>query len=75
MLFYVLFLALLPVLGVVYAAIVVTSIVDFFRPILKAAFFGIAAIVLLPRLLSVAPVIIVLAALVALANGVKRVVG
>lgn len=75
MLFYVMFLGFLPVLGTFCMALVVTSIVDCLRPIVKAVLIGIAAIVLLPRLLSIFPVIIALAALGALANGVKRIIG
>ena len=56
-------------------ALVVTSIVDCLRPIVKAVLIGIAAIVLLPRLLSIFPVIIALAALGALVQRVKRIVG
>lgn len=41
----------------------------------NVALIGITVIVLLPRLLSLLPVIITLAALGALANGVKNIIG
>ena len=71
MLFYVLLLGAAPILGVFCISYVATYLCS----ILKAVLIGIAAIVLLPQLLSVAPVIIALAALGALANGVKRIIG
>lgn len=75
MLFYVIFFAFAPALGLLYLFLAAFRIAEYLYPILKAAFFGIAAIVLLPHLLSVVPVIIVLAALVAVVRGVKRIVG
>lgn len=75
MLFYVIFFAFAPTLGILYLFLAAFCIADYFYPILKAAFFGIAAIVLLPRLLPAVPVIIILAALGALVQGVKRIVG
>lgn len=66
MLFYVIFFAFAPALGMLYLFLAAFRVADCLYPILKAAFFGIAAIVLLPQLLSVAPVIIVLAVLGAL---------
>ena len=71
MLFYILLLGAAPILGVFCISYVATYLCS----ILKAVLIGIAAIVLLPQLLSVAPVIIALAALGALANGVKRIIG
>ena len=71
MLFYVLLLGAAPILGVFCISYVATYLCS----ILKTALIGIAAIVLLPRLLSVAPVIIVLATLVPLVHGTKRIVG
>lgn len=71
MLFYVLLLGAAPVLGIYY----MTRIFLCIATILKAVLIGIAAIILLPRLLSAAPMIIVLAALIALVQGAKRIVG
>lgn len=75
MLFYVVFFGCLPTLVMFYVALAIASIADFLYPIIKAVLTGIAAIILIPRLLSAAPVIIVLVALVALVNGVKRIIG
>ena len=75
MLFYVIFFAFAPTLGLLYLFLAAFCIADYLCSILKAVLIGIAAIVLLPQLLSVAPVIIALAALGALANGVKRIIG
>ena len=71
MLFYVLLLGAAPILGIYY----MTRIFLCIATILKAVLIGIAAIILLPRLLSAAPMIIVLAALIALVQGAKRIVG
>lgn len=71
MLFYVLLLGAAPILGVFCISYVATYLCS----ILKTALIGIAAVILIPRLLSVAPVIIALAALGALVQGVKRIVG
>ena len=71
MLFYVLLLGAAPILGVFCISYVATYLCS----IIKAILIGIAAIVLIPRLLSIAPVIIALAALVAVVTGAKRVVG
>ena len=71
MLFYVLLLGAAPVLGIYYMSRIFLCIAT----ILKAVLIGIAAIILLPRLLSAAPMIIVLAALIALVQGAKRIVG
>lgn len=71
MLFYVLLLGAAPILGVFCISYVATYLCS----ILKAVLIGAAAIVLLPHLLSVTPVIIALAALGALVQGVKRIVG
>ena len=71
MLFYVLLLGAAPILGVFCISYVATYLCS----ILKAVIIGAAAIVLLPHLLSVTPVIIALAALGALVQGVKRIVG
>lgn len=71
MLFYVLLLGAAPILGVFCVSYVATYLCS----IIKAILIGIAAIVLIPRLLSIAPVIIALAALVAVVTGAKRVVG
>lgn len=54
---------------------VVASIAVRLAPIFKAVIIGIAVIILLPRLIAAAPVIIVLAILGALVNKVKRIVG
>ena len=75
MLFYILLLGAAPILGVCFLALSVTCIAEYLGPILKAVLIGSAAIVLLPHLLSVTPVIIALAALGALVRGVKRIVG
>lgn len=71
MLFYILLLGAAPILGIYY----MTRIFSCIAAILKAVIIGIAAIILIPRLLSVAPVITALAALVALVQGAKRIVG
>lgn len=71
MFFYILLLGAAPILGIYY----MTRIFSCIAAILKAVIIGIVAIILIPRLLSVAPVIITLAALGALANGVKRIIG
>lgn len=71
MLFYVLLLGAAPILGVFYISYIIT----YLAPIVKAALIGIAAIILIPRLLPAVPVIIVLAALVAVVAGAKRIVG
>lgn len=71
MLFYVLLLGAAPILGVFCVSYVATYLCS----IIKAILIGIAAIVLIPRLLSIAPVTIALAALVAVVTGAKRVVG
>ena len=71
MLFYVLLLGAAPILGVFCVSYVATYLCS----IIKAILIGIAAIILIPRLLSIAPVIIALAALVAVVTGAKRVVG
>lgn len=71
MLFYILLLGAAPILGVFCISYVATYLCS----ILKAVLIGAAAIVLLPHLLSVTPVIIALAALGALVQGVKRIVG
>lgn len=75
MLFYVLLLGAAPILGTFFLALSATCIAEYLGPIVKGVLIGAAAIVLLPQLLSVAPVIIALAALGALANGVKRIIG
>lgn len=71
MLFYILLLGAAPILGVFCISYVATYLCS----ILKAVLIGAAAIILIPRLLSISPVIIALAALGALANGVKRIIG
>lgn len=71
MLFYILLLGAAPILG----GFCILYIVDYLCSILKAVLIGIAAIILIPRLLSAAPVIFVLAALVALVRWAKRIVG
>ena len=71
MLFYILLLGAAPILGVFCISYVATYLCS----ILKAVLIGAAAIVLIPRLLSIAPVIIALAALVAVVTGAKRFVG
>lgn len=75
MLFYVMLLGAAPILGTFFLALSATCIAEYLGPIVKGVLIGAAAIVLLPQLLSVAPVIIALAALGALANGVKRIIG
>ncbi len=71
MLFYVLLLGAAPILGVFCISYVATYLCS----IVKGVLIGAAAIVLLPRLLSIFPVIITLAALGALVQGIKRIVG
>lgn len=71
MLFYILLLGAAPILGIYY----MTRIFSCIATILKAVLIGIAAIILIPRLLSAAPVITALAALVALITEAKRIVG
>ena len=75
MLFYVMLLGAAPILGVFFLALSATCIAEYLGPIVKGVLIGAAAIVLLPRLLSIFPVIIALAALGALVQGVKRIVG
>ena len=75
MLFYVLLLGAAPILGVFFLALSATCIAEYLGPIVKGVLIGAAAIVLLPRLLSIFPVIIALAALGALVQGIKRIVG
>lgn len=75
MLFYVIFFAFAPALGMFYLFLAAFHIAEYLAPILKTVFLGIAAIALLPRLLPAVPVIIILAALGALVQGVKRIVG
>ena len=75
MLFYVMLLGAAPTLGVFFLALSVTCIAEYLGPIVKGVLIGAAAIVLLPRLLSIFPVIIALAALGALVQGIKRIVG
>jgi hypothetical protein len=67
MLFYVLLLGAAPILGVFCISYVATYLCS----ILKAVLIGAAAIILIPRLLPAVPV----AALGALVQGVKRIVG
>ena len=71
MLFYILLLGAAPILGVFCISYVATYLCS----ILKAVLIGIAAVILIPQLLSVAPVIIALATLVALVHGMKCIVG
>lgn len=75
MLFYVMLLGAAPILGTFFLALSATCIAEYLGPIVKGVLIGAAAIVLLPHLLSVTPVIIALAALGALVQGVKRIVG
>ncbi len=75
MLFYVMLLGAAPILGVFFLALSATCIAEYLGPIVKGVLIGAAAIVLLPRLLSIFPVIIALAALGALVQGIKRIVG
>lgn len=75
MLFDILLLGAAPILGVFFLALSVTCIAEYLGPIVKGVLIGASAIVLLPHLLSVTPVIIALAALGALVQGVKRIVG
>ena len=75
MLFDILLLGAAPILGVFFLALSVTCIAEYLGPIVKGVLIGAAAIVLLPRLLSIFPVIIALAALGALVQGIKRIVG
>lgn len=71
MLFYILLLGAAPILGVFCISYVATYLCS----ILKAVLIGAAAIILVPRLLPAVPVIIVLAVLVAVVAGAKRIVG
>lgn len=75
MLFYILLLGAAPILGTFFLALSATCIAEYLGPIVKGVLIGAAAIVLLPRLLSIFPVIIALAALGALVQGIKRIVG
>lgn len=75
MIFYVIFFAFAPTLGLIYLVLAAFRIAEYLYPIVKAALIGITVIVLFPRLLSLLPVIITLAALGALVNGVKRIIG
>ena len=75
MLFYVMLLGAAPILGVFFLALSATCIAEYLGSIVKGVLIGAAAIVLLPRLLSIFPVIIALAALGALVQGIKRIVG
>lgn len=75
MLFYVIFFAFAPTLGMIYLFLAAFRIAEYLYPIVKAALIGITVIVLLLRLLPAVPVIIILAALGALVQGVKRIVG
>ena len=75
MLFYILLLGAAPILGTFFLALSATCIAEYLGPIVKGVLIGAAAIVLIPRLLSIAPVIIALAALVAVVTGAKRFVG
>ena len=75
MLFYVMLLGAAPILGVFFLALSATCIAEYLGPLVKGVLIGAAAIVLLPRLLSIFPVIIALAALGALVQGIKRIVG
>ena len=60
MLFYILLLGAAPILGVFCISYVATYLCS----ILKAVLIGAAAIILIPRLLSISPVIIALVAVV-----------
>lgn len=71
MLFYILLLGAAPFLWMFCISYVATYLCS----ILKAVLIGIAAIILIPRLLPAVPVIIVLAALGTVVAGVKRVIG
>ena len=75
MIFTAMLFTLAPALGMVYMLLAVSLIDIYLTHILKAVLVGGAAIVLIPRLLSAAPIIIFLAALVILVKGMKRVVG
>lgn len=74
MLFYVMLLGAAPILGTFFLALSVTCIAEYLGPIVKGVLIG-AAVILIPQLLSVAPVIIALATLVALVHGMKCIVG
>lgn len=54
---------------------ITAHIVTFLGPIVKTVLIGLAVIILLPRLISLVPVVIFLAILGALVNKVKRIVG
>ena len=73
MLFYVLLLGAAPILGTFFLALSATCIAEYLGPIVKGVLIG--AIILIPRLLPAVPVIIVLAVLVAVVAGAKRIVG
>jgi hypothetical protein len=75
MLFYVMLLGAAPILGTFFLALSVTCIAEYLGPIVKGVLIGAAAIILIPRLLPAVPVIIVLAVLVAVVAGAKRIVG
>ena len=75
MLFYVLLLGAAPILGTFFLALSATCIAEYLGPIVKGVLIGAAAIILIPRLLPAVPVIIVLAVLVAVVAGAKRIVG
>ena len=75
MLFYVMLLGAAPILGVFFLALSATCIAEYLGPIVKGVLIGAAAIILIPRLLPAVPVIIVLAVLVAVVAGAKRIVG
>ena len=75
MLFYVLLLGAAPILGTFFLALCATCIAEYLGPIVKGVLIGAAAIILIPRLLPAVPVIIVLAVLVAVVAGAKRIVG
>lgn len=74
MLFYILLLGAAPILGTFFLALSVTCVAEYLGPIVKAVLIGAAAIILIPRLLPAVPVIIALAALVAVVTGAKRIV-
>ena len=75
MLFYILLLGAAPILGTFFLALSATCIAEYLGPIVKGVLIGAAAIILIPRLLPAVPVIIVLAVLVAVVAGAKRIVG
>ena len=73
MLFYVLLLGAAPILGVFCISYVATYLCSIQST--YSVLIGAAAIILIPRLLPAVPVIIVLAVLVAVVAGAKRIVG